>query len=152
MNPRESVFEMQMCNCRLRLLLHRDLCMWLCAYMSVCVCVCAHVGVGLWASGGKVRWLVVQLWQRAHQYFYVKFGQVAHWTPIMVDFWEKRFSKELFKTSLPSESFAESFLFLVGARVGLNPKLLSALSTEEQKKKDVEEELERSWRAYITFL
>ena len=39
MNPRESVFEMQMCNCRLRLLLQRDL----------CVCVC--VGVGLWATG-----------------------------------------------------------------------------------------------------
>lgn len=28
MNPREAVFEMQMCNCQLRLLLQRDVCVW----------------------------------------------------------------------------------------------------------------------------
>lgn len=117
MNPRESAFEMQMCNCRLRLLLHRDLCM--CVHVSpsarACVRVCGPSGG---CGGGRVGWLfscgseLTHIPREIHPGCLLNVGHV-------------RLKPNFSVTSpfSPSSSTPSRF-FLVGAIGGLNPRAL----------------------------
>lgn len=136
MNPRESAFEMQMCNCQLRLLLHRDLCM--CVHVSpsarACVRVCGPSG------GKRVGWLfscgseLAHIPREIHPGCSLNVGHVRLKLNFSVT---SQFSSS---SSTPSCFFSS---LLVPSEAS-TPELLCALSAEEEKKKDVEVELERA--------